>query len=223
MGVGRWVRAGSPPGRWVGDHLFSGSSIHRSKAPVERRRSCTRQRGRRTVGVATRAFAVGVGWTAGSPPGRAFKKGVGSLSRRRFRAALAGTPLLDLAAAPHLAADPDLAAAAPNREGTRAPSPRPPPKNPPGSQRSPSTAYMRRYREAEENFLGVGWSILGVGWHTPSAGRWMRWMPLAKALGGVRARREATARSALMRAPAGSSRPRKVDGGGIGHPGSGGV
>jgi hypothetical protein len=163
LGVGRWVRAGSPPGRWVGDHLFSGSSIHRSKAPVKRRRSCTRQRGMRTVGVATRAFAVGVGWTAGSPPGRAFKKGVGSLSRRRFRAALAGTPLLDLAAAPHLAADPDLAAAAPNREGRRAPSPRPPPKNPPGSQRSPSTAYMRRYREAEEKFLGVGWSILGVG------------------------------------------------------------
>ena len=64
---------------------------------------------------------------------------------------------------PPLAADPDLAAAAPNREGRRAPSPRPPPKNPPGSQRSPNTAYMRRYREAEEKFLGVGWSILGVG------------------------------------------------------------
>ena len=74
LGVGRWVRAGSPPGRWVGDHLFSGSSIHRSKAPVKQRRSCTRQRGRRTVGVARRAFAVGVGWTAGSPRGRAFKK-----------------------------------------------------------------------------------------------------------------------------------------------------
>ena len=91
------------------------------------------------------------------------KKGVGSLSRRRFRAALANTTLLNLAAAPCLAADPDLAAAAPKREGTRPPRPRPPPKDPPWSQRGPNTAYMRRYREAEENFLGVGWSILGVG------------------------------------------------------------
>ena len=106
---------------------------------------------------------MGVGWTAGSPPGRAFKKGVGSLSRRRFRAALAGTPLLDLAAAPHLAADPDLAAAAPKGEGKRAPSRRLPPKHLAGSQRGPNTPYIRRYREAEEKFLGVGCSILGVG------------------------------------------------------------
>ena len=69
----------------------------------------------------------------------------------------------DLAAAPHLAADPDLAAAAPKGEGTRAPSRRLPPKRPAGPQRGPNTLYTRRYREAEEKFLGVGCSILGVG------------------------------------------------------------
>jgi hypothetical protein len=85
----------------------------------------------------------GVGCAAGSPPGPTLKKGVGSLSRRLFRAALAGTPLPDLAAAPHLAADPDLAAAAPKGEVTRVPSRRPPPKNPAGSQRGPNTPYIR--------------------------------------------------------------------------------
>ena len=131
------------------------------------------------------AWALGVGrWVRGRvAPGYPPQKGVGSLSRRRFRAALAGTPLLDLAAAPHLAADPDLAAAGPKREGTRAPSRRLPPKNPAGSQRSPNTAYIRRYREAEEKFLGVGCSILGVGclriWalgctnHLLGVGRWV--------------------------------------------------
>ena len=77
-------------------------------------------------------WALGVGCAAGSPPG-APQKGVGSLSRRRFRAALAGTPLLNLAAAPDLAADPHLAAAAPKREGMGAPSRRLPPKHPAGS------------------------------------------------------------------------------------------
>ena len=96
-------------------------------------------------------------------PGVRRLKGVGSLSRRLFRAALAGTPPPDLAAAPHLAADPDLAAAAPKGEGTRAPSRRLPPKRPAGPQRGPNTLYTRRYREAEEKFLGVGCSILGVG------------------------------------------------------------
>jgi len=79
----------------------------------------------------------GVGCAAGSPPGPTLKKGVGSLSRRLFRATLAGTPL------PDLAADPDLAAAAPKGEVTRAPSRRPPPKNPAGSQRGPNTPYIR--------------------------------------------------------------------------------
>ena len=64
---------------------------------------------------------------------------------------------------PHLAADPDLAAAAPKGEGTRAPSRRLPPKHLAGSQRGLNTPYIRRHREAEGNFLGVGCSILGVG------------------------------------------------------------
>ena len=96
-------------------------------------------------------------------PGVRRLKGVGSLSRRLFRAALAGTPPPDLAAAPHLAADPDLAAAAPKGEGTRAPSRRLPPKHRAGSRRGPNTLCTRRYREAEEKILGVGCSILGVG------------------------------------------------------------
>ena len=95
-----------------------------------------------TVGLATverwvfGRWALGVGfWALGLRQGRPrvpSQKGVGSLSRPRFRAALAGTPLLDLAAAPHLAADPNLAAAAPKREGTRAPSRPPLPKHPAG-------------------------------------------------------------------------------------------
>ena len=153
-------------------------------------------------------------------PGVRRLKGVGSLSRRLFRAALAGTPPPDLAAAPHLAADPDLAAAAPKGEGTRAPSRRLPPKHPAGPQRGPNTLYIRRYRGAGENFLGVGCSILGVGclriwalgvygfgrWVSPTdLGCWVarttcwvlgvgRWMHPAKALGGVGGPPEATAR-----------------------------
>jgi len=110
---------------------------------------------------------LGVGcWVLGARQGRPGVrrlKGVGSLSRRLFRAALAGTPPPDLAAAPHLAADPDLAAAAPKGEGTRAPSRRLPPKHRAGSRRGPNTLCTRRYREAEEKILGVGCSILGVG------------------------------------------------------------
>ena len=68
-----------------------------------------------------------------------------------------------LAGDAYVAADPDLAAAAPKGEGKRAPSRRLPPKHLAGSQRGPNTPYIRRYREAEENFLGVGCSILGVG------------------------------------------------------------
>ena len=154
-------------------------------------------------------------WVLGARQGRPGvrrSKGVGSLSRRLFRAALAPTPPSDLAAAPYLTADPDLAAAAPKGEGTRAPSRRLPPKHPAGSQRGLKTPYMRRYREAEENFLGVGCSNLGVGCLRIWAlgvyhGFWAlgaqttfwalgvgRWMPLAKALGGVGGPREATAR-----------------------------
>ena len=170
-----------------------------------------------------------MGARQGRPPG-AGQKGVGSLSRRRFRAALAGTPLLALAAAPLPRRRPHLAAAAPKREGTRALSRRPPPKNPAGSQRSPDTAYMRRYREAGENFLGVGCSNLGVGclrilgvgcWALDASGEGVGWCwrtPRGDSEVGAQ-----VPRSALIRAPAGSSRPRKVDGGGTGHLGSGSV
>ena len=167
---------------------------------------------------------LGVGcWVLGARQGRPGVrrlKGVGSLSRRLFRAALAGTPPPDLAAAPHLAADPDLAAAAPKGEGTRAPSRRLPPKHRAGSRRGPNTLCTRRYREAEEKILGVGCSILGVGclriwalgvygfgrWVSPTdLGCWVarttcwvlgvgRWMHPAKALGGVGGPPEATAR-----------------------------
>jgi hypothetical protein len=160
-------------------------------------------------------WVLGVGcWVLGARQGRPGVrrlKGVGSLSRRLFRAALAGTPPPDLAAAPH------LAAAAPKGEGTRAPSRRLPPKHRAGSRRGPNTLCTRRYREAEEKILGVGCSILGVGclriwalgvyhraWvlggtgHLLGVGCWVlgvgRWMPLAKALGGVGGPREATAR-----------------------------
>jgi hypothetical protein len=184
-------------------------------------------------------------------PGSGAQKGVGSPSRRLFRAAPAGTP------PPYLAA-----AAAPKGEGTRPPSRRPPPKHLQGRRRGPKTPYKRRYREAEEIFfgrwvfnigrwvfkdLGVGCSTtdfgrwvfnigrwvfkdLGVGCSTTDFGRWVRWMPLARALGVFGGPREATARweheyrtRSSTRAPAGSSRPREVDGGGAGHLGSGSV
>jgi hypothetical protein len=160
-------------------------------------------------------------------PGSGAQKGVGSPSRRLFRAAPAGTP------PPYLAA-----AAAPKGEGTRPPSRRPPPKHLQGRRRGPKTPYKRRYREAEEIFFGrwvfnIGrWVFkdLGVGCSTTDFGRWVRWMPLARALGVFGGPREATARweheyrtRSSTRAPAGSSRPREVDGGGAGHLGSGSV
>ena len=115
-------------------------------------------------------------------PGSDAQKGVGSLSRRLFRAALAPTP------------PPSLAAAALKGQGKRAPSSRRPPRHLARPQRSPNTPYIRRHREAEENFLGVGCSILGVGCLQLWALGVGRWMPLAKALGSVGGPREATAR-----------------------------
>jgi hypothetical protein len=110
-------------------------------------------------------------------PGSGAQKGVGSPSRRLFRAAPAGTP------PPYLAA-----AAAPKGEGTRPPSRRPPPKHLQGRRRGPKTPYKRRYREAEEIFFGrwvfnIGrWVFkdLGVGCSTTDFGRWVfnigRWV-----------------------------------------------
>ena len=139
-------------------------------------------------------------WARGRvAPGSDAQKGVGSLSRRLFRAALAPTP------------PPSLAAAALKGQGKRAPSSRRPPRHLARPQRSPNTPYIRRHREAEENFLGVGCSILGVGclqlwalgvgclwrrrWALDASGEGVgRWMPLAKALGSVGGPREATAR-----------------------------
>ena len=67
-------------------------------------------RGRWVVGVGS---LLGVGSRGRVAPGSAWENGVGSLPGRRFRAALAGPPPLDVAAAPH------VAAAAPKTEPTR--------------------------------------------------------------------------------------------------------
>jgi hypothetical protein len=102
----------------------------------------------------------------------------------------------DLAAAPHLAA-----AAAPRGEGTRATSRRLPPKHPAGSQHPP---YRKIPRSGRKIF---GRWVFDIGrWVSPTdLGCWVarttcwvlgvgRWMPLAKALGGVGGPRGATAR-----------------------------
>ena len=139
---------------------------------------------------------LGVGCAAGSPPGPTLKRALG----RSLAACFAPPWLLPLPPT----------------------SPPPPPKGrerepraaayPPNASRGPNTPYIRRHRGAEEIFLGVGCSILGVGclrtwalgvYHGFWAlgvyhGFWAlgvgRWMPLAKALGSVGRPREATAR-----------------------------
>ena len=110
-------------------------------------------------------------------PGAALSQGVGSFSRRRFRAALAGPPLFDLFG---LAAAAHLAAAAPRGEVLGHPSRRRPCKTRPGPNGDPITPIYEDYREAEENFFGVGCpdfgvgcSGSGVGWHGPCPGRWV--------------------------------------------------
>ena len=102
---------------------------------------------------------------------------------------------------PDLAAAPHLAAAAPRGEGTRAMSRRLPPKHPAGSQHPP---YRKIPRSGRKIF---GRWVFDIGrWVSPTdLGCWVarttcwvlgvgRWMPLAKALGGVGGPREATAR-----------------------------
>ena len=125
---------------------------------------------------------------------------------------------------PDLAAAPHLAAAAPRGEGTRAMSRRLPPKHPAGSQHPPYRKIPRSGRKIFGRWvfdigrwvftdLGVGclriWAlgVYGFGrWVSPTdLGCWVarttcwvlgvgRWMPLAKALGGVGGPRGATAR-----------------------------
>jgi hypothetical protein len=173
---------------------------------------------------------LGVGCEAGSPRGPTLKRALG-----RSLAACFAPPWLV-----HL--PPDLAAAAPKGEGTRAPSRRLPPKHPAGSQHP---LYKKIPRSGRKNFgrwvfdigrwvftdLGVGCSprILGVGWHGPPVGCWaldasgegVGWCwrtPRGDSEVGAQ-----VPQPALIQAPAGSSGPRKVDGGGTGHPGSGSV
>lgn len=148
---------------------------------------------------------LGVGSRGRVTPGSAGEKGVGSLPGRRFRAALAGPPPLDVAAAPPRRRRPPLAAAAPETEPTREPSRPPPPKPPPRRQRGPDSACILTLPRSGRNFFRrwmfvfrrwvlnirrwVTNPTLGVGWHGPCVGRWMRWMPLARALGDGEGRR----------------------------------
>jgi len=134
---------------------------------------------------------LGVGcWVLGARQGRPGVrrlKGVGSLSRRLFRAALAGTP------------PPDLAAAYPLNTARG-----------PDGVPTPSVQEDTAKRKKKFWALGVRYWALGVygfgRWvSTTELGCWVaratcwvlgvgRWMPLAKALGGVGGPREATAR-----------------------------
>ena len=96
----------------------------------------------------------------------------------------------------------------PQRGGKESPEPPPTPQTPRGVPTgSQHPLYKKIPRSGRKIFgrwvfnfgrwvftdLGVGClpRILGVGWHGPPVGRWM---PLAKALGGVGGPREATAR-----------------------------
>jgi hypothetical protein len=119
-------------------------------------------------------------------------------------------------------------------------SPPPPPK---GRVRQPQAApYPLNTPRSGRNFFGR-WVFnirrwvstdLGVGWHGPPVGRWVarttcwalgvgrqirRWV-VSEGDSEVGAR---VPRPALIQAPARSSRPRKVDGGGTGHLVSGSV
>ena len=100
---------------------------------------------------------------------------------------------------------PPLAAAAPKTEPTREPSRPPTPKTPPRRQRGLDSACILTLPRSGRNFFRrwmfvfrrwvlnirrwVTNPTLGVGWHGPCVGRWMRWMPLARALGDGEGRR----------------------------------
>ena len=102
---------------------------------------------------------LGVGCAAGSPPGPTLKRALG----RSLAACFAPPWLLPL---PPTSPPPPPSPPTPT-------SPPPPPKGrerepraaayPPNASRGPNTPYIRRHRGAEEIFLGVGCSILGVG------------------------------------------------------------
>ena len=175
---------------------------------------------------------MGVGCEAGSPRGPMLKRALG-----RSLAACFAPPWLV-----HL---PPTSPPPPPKGRGREPRAAAYPLNTP---RGPNTLCIRRYREAEENFLGVGCSILGVGclriwalgvphgswvlggtdhllgvgcWALDASGEGVGWCwrtPRGDSEVGAQ-----VPQPALIQAPAGSSGPRKVDGGGTGHPGSGSV
>ena len=181
-------------------------------------------------------WVFGVGCAAGPPRGPTLKRALGRPLAACFAPPWPAHLLAAaayLAAAPNLAAAPHLAAAAPKGEGMRAPSPRPPPKHPAGSQRPPHKKIPRSGRK----FLGVGCLILGVGrlriwalgvyhgfwalggtdhlfgvgcWALDAPGEgvgWFRRAPRGGSEVGARVPQPAS-----IWAPAGSPRPRKVGG-----------
>lgn len=197
---GRWVvgvgwTAGPPPRSQVGNEVtFKAFEWRAVGCKPSAFRWCGRRKPKAAVGLAVAGrwvgLALGAGrWVGGRvTPGVALSQGVGSFSRRRFRAALAGPPLFGLFDLF------DLAAAAPIGEVLGQPSRRRPCKTRPGPNGDLITPIHEDYREAEEFFFGVGCpdfgvgcSGSGVGWHGPPVGRWVvgRWVPLVKALGGV--------------------------------------
>jgi hypothetical protein len=81
-------------------------------------------------------WVLGVGSRGRVTPGSAGGKGVGPLPGRGSRAALAGPPPPDVAAAPHLAAAP------PQNRADEMAEPHPTPKTPLGRQRGLDPAYI---------------------------------------------------------------------------------
>ena len=217
VGYGVGCAAGSPPGGQANDD----ATLPGLRWPVWKPRSSTSRRHSRPryrcyVGMVTaERLALGV-WALGMALGS--RQGRPRVRRSKGRWVALPPPV---SRRPGSYPSPLPRRRRPQRAGEKSPEQ---PPTPPTPREAPTESQHPLYKKTPRsgrkffgrwvfNFGRWVLTALGVG----------RWMPLAKALGGVRARREATARSALMRAPAGSSRPRKVDGGVIGHPGSGGV
>jgi hypothetical protein len=145
-----------------------------------------------------------LGRAAGSPPGQPGKRALGRSLAAGFAPPWLVHPLSTSPPPPTSPPTPPRRRRPQNRADERA-EPPPTPKTPPRRQRGLDSACILTLPRSGRNFFRrwmfvfrrwvlnirrwVTNPTLGVGWHGPCVGRWMRWMPLARALGDGEGRR----------------------------------